>query len=55
MGPIKPLIQWVQGVISPKLNRLGREATHSLPSSAEVMDDGAIPPFTLSLPGISLY
>jgi hypothetical protein len=30
--------------ISPRLERLGREADHSPPSSAEVKNGGAIPP-----------
>jgi len=32
----KPLVQWVQGVLTPGFKRLGREADHSHLSSAEV-------------------
>jgi hypothetical protein len=44
MGPIEPLIQWVQGAITPKVKRLGREANHPPPSSAHVKNGGAISP-----------
>jgi hypothetical protein len=33
------------GVLSPQIKGLGHEADHSPPSSAEVKNDGAIPPF----------
>jgi hypothetical protein len=36
LGPNKPLIQWVPRALSPEVNRPGREADHSPPSSAEV-------------------
>jgi hypothetical protein len=39
LGPTQPHIQWVPGALSP-----GQEADHSPPSSAEVKNDGAIPP-----------
>jgi hypothetical protein len=35
--------QWVSGEISPGAKRLGREADHSPPSSAEVKNGGAMP------------
>jgi hypothetical protein len=44
-GAHLPPIQWVPGVLSPVVNRQGREANHSPPSSAEVKNGGAIPPF----------
>jgi hypothetical protein len=44
MGTTQPLIQCVPGVISQEVKRLGREADHSLPSSAKVKNSGAIPP-----------
>jgi hypothetical protein len=34
-----------RGEISPEVKRPGREADHLLPSTAEVKDGGAIPPF----------
>jgi hypothetical protein len=34
--PTQPLIQWVPGVRSPRIKRLGRKADHSPPSTAEV-------------------
>jgi hypothetical protein len=41
----RPPMQWVTETISPGVNRPGREADHSPPSSAEVNNGGAIPPF----------
>jgi hypothetical protein len=41
LGPTQPHIQWVPRAISPGKER---EADHSPPSSAEVKNDGAIPP-----------
>jgi hypothetical protein len=38
LGPTQPPIQWVPGVLSLGVKRLGREADHSLPSSAEVKE-----------------
>jgi hypothetical protein len=35
-GPTQPPIQWVPGTLSLGVKRLGREADHSPPSSAEV-------------------
>jgi hypothetical protein len=34
--PTQSPIQWVPGAFSPEVKRPGREADHSLPSSAEV-------------------
>jgi hypothetical protein len=42
--PDRPPIQWIPGEISLRVKRPGREADHSLPSSAEVGNGGAIPP-----------
>jgi hypothetical protein len=42
--PTQPPIQWVPGALSPGVKRQGREADHSLPSSAEVKNGGAISP-----------
>jgi hypothetical protein len=36
VGPTQPPIQWVSGALSPRVKRPGREADHSLPTSAEV-------------------
>jgi hypothetical protein len=38
------LTQWEPGAISLGVKRQGREANHSPPSSAEVKNDGDIPP-----------
>jgi hypothetical protein len=38
LGPTQPPIQWVQEIPSLGVKRLGREADHSLPSSAEVKE-----------------
>jgi hypothetical protein len=44
LGPIQSHIQWVLGALSPRVNRQGREADHSPPTSAEFKNGGAIPP-----------
>jgi hypothetical protein len=36
LGITQPPIQWVPGALSPRVKRLGHEADHSLPASAEV-------------------
>jgi hypothetical protein len=38
LEPTRPPIQWVPGVISLGVKRLGHEADHSPPSSAEVKE-----------------
>jgi hypothetical protein len=38
LGPTQPPIQWVAGTLSLGVKRQGREADHSLPTSAEVMN-----------------
>jgi hypothetical protein len=45
LQPTQPTIQWVPGVISLGVKQLGCEAVQSPPSSAEVKNSGAIPPF----------
>jgi hypothetical protein len=35
MGPTKTPVKWVPGVLSPGLKRLGHEADHLPPTSAE--------------------
>jgi hypothetical protein len=40
LGPTQPPIQWVSGVLSPGVKaRPGRDADHSPPSSAEVVNE----------------
>jgi hypothetical protein len=36
LGYTQPPIQWVPGALSPGVKRPGREADHSLPTSAEI-------------------
>jgi hypothetical protein len=38
LGPTRPPIQWVPGALSLGVKWPGREADHSLPSSAEVKE-----------------
>jgi hypothetical protein len=38
LGPTQPPVQWVPGVFSPGVKR-GRDADHSPPSSAEVVNE----------------
>jgi hypothetical protein len=47
LGTTQPPIQWVPGVKRP-----GREADRSAPSSAEIKNDGAIPPLHIRLRSI---
>jgi hypothetical protein len=49
LGPTQPFIQWITGAISPEIQRPGREADRSPPSSVE--NGGAVPP----LPHISSW
>jgi hypothetical protein len=49
--PTQPTIQWAPGAVSPGVKRLGSEADHSPPTSAEVKNGGAIP----SLPHTSSW
>jgi hypothetical protein len=46
VGPTQPPIQWEARALSLGVKGLGREADHSPPSSAEVKNDGAIPPLS---------
>jgi hypothetical protein len=43
-GPNQPPIQWVSEAIFQGVERSERKADYSPPSSAEVKNDGAIPP-----------
>jgi hypothetical protein len=47
LGPTHPPIQWVPGALSMGVKRPGREADHSLPSSAEVKE--CVAPYLHSL------
>jgi hypothetical protein len=38
--------KWVPGALSPGVKQMGREADHSPPTSAEIKNGGAIPPFS---------
>jgi hypothetical protein len=38
LGPTQPLIQWVQGALSLRVKRPGREADHLPPSITEVKE-----------------
>jgi hypothetical protein len=40
----QPPIQWIPGALFPGIERQGREADHSLPSSADVKNGAAISP-----------
>jgi hypothetical protein len=44
--PTERSIEWVQGALVPGVKRPGRETDHSPPSTAEVKNDGAIPPLS---------
>jgi hypothetical protein len=49
MGTTQPPIQRVPGCLSPGVKRLGSEAGHSPPCSAEVKNVGAIPALPIQL------
>jgi hypothetical protein len=51
LGPTQPPIQWVPEALSLEVKRLKREADHSPTSSADVKNDGAIPPLPICLHG----
>jgi hypothetical protein len=50
LGPTQPPIQWVPWALSLGVKRLGREADHSPPSSAEVKECVELYPHSLSTP-----
>jgi hypothetical protein len=52
LGPIQSPIRWVPWALSWGVKQPGHEADHSSPSSAEVKNDGAIPPLPICLHGI---
>jgi hypothetical protein len=39
LGPTQLHIRWIPGVLSPSINRPGREADRSSPSSAEIKNE----------------
>jgi hypothetical protein len=45
LGPTQPPVQWEPWTLFPGVKRLGREANHSLPSSAEVENGDIITAF----------
>jgi hypothetical protein len=45
LEPTQPPIQWVPGALTPGVKRPGREADHSLPTSAEVKNTWGYAPF----------
>jgi hypothetical protein len=47
-------MQWVPGIVSPGLKRQRREADHSPPSSADIMNCGAILHSPIRLHGVLL-
>jgi hypothetical protein len=47
LGCTQPHIHWVSGAPSPGVKHMGREASHSPPSSAEVKNVEAIHPLPL--------
>jgi hypothetical protein len=54
ISKVQPPIQWVQATLSPGVKWPEREADQSLPSSAEVSNDGAIHPLPIRLHVIML-
>jgi hypothetical protein len=52
LGPGQSLIQWIPGGLSPGVNWPEGEADHSSPSSAEIKNGGAIPPFPIYFHGV---
>jgi hypothetical protein len=44
LEPTQPPIQWVPGALSLGVKQQGHQADHLPPSSAKVMEGGAIPP-----------
>jgi hypothetical protein len=54
LGPTQPLNQWVAGALSPGVKRLGREADHSPPSTAEVKKMELYPHSPIRLHGVML-
>jgi hypothetical protein len=55
LGPNQPPIQRILVALSAEVKRPGREADHSLPSSAEVKKGGAIPPLPNMSSWLSAY
>jgi hypothetical protein len=57
LGPTQHPIQWVPGALSLGVKQPGREADHSLPSSAKVKVSRTVPPLpnTPSWRGAQFY
>jgi hypothetical protein len=47
--------QWVPGILSPGVKRLGRGSVHSPPTNAEVKNDGTVDPVTTWPHGLVLH
>jgi hypothetical protein len=47
LRPTKPSVQWVWEALTPGVERPGREADHSRPSSAEFRNGAVIPPLPI--------
>jgi hypothetical protein len=54
LGSIQSAIQWVPGALSSGVKRQSREADHTPPSSAEVINERAILPLSIFLHGMVL-
>jgi hypothetical protein len=54
LGPTQPPLQWVPGATSLGVKRPGREADHSLPSSADVKNAWNHTSTTVRLHGVVL-
>jgi hypothetical protein len=54
LGSTLSPIQRVPGALSTEIRRSEREAEHSLPTSAEVKNGGAILPFPIGLHGVDI-
>jgi hypothetical protein len=39
IGPTQPPVQWVPGVLSPRIKRPGRDVDHSPPYIAEILNE----------------
>jgi hypothetical protein len=57
LGPTQLPIKWVLGVLSPGLNDRGMKFNDLSPSSADVKNNGAIPPIPVRLHAVvnSIY
>jgi hypothetical protein len=54
LGPTQPPAQWIPVSGFPEVQRPGRETDHSSRASAEVKNDGAVPPLPTCFRGVVL-